>query len=238
MTFVGILSVIAQLANGTVLLWFNFQCCYWVWGLDICMVNQLSWIQLLAQVVGFYPIHFLLIVWNPHDKQKERRDYFGNIVLFWVLTFLLALTIGLTAIFLVVVGPYSKASIIYAYTMGGISAVAMIIQWVPQIVITVVRKDPGSLSIPMLCIQAPGSLVLAFYQLFAQNVGVTTWLPFVLNGVLGFVLLIICFVFYCRRCRKAKGTEALIPPEHEPVEMAEKPPSDAQLHGQLLTDTS
>jgi hypothetical protein len=51
------------------------------------------------------------------------------------------------------------------------------------------QQKAGSLSILMQVIQAPGNFLIAAYQALAPNSSVTTWLPYLLAGLLQLALV-------------------------------------------------
>lgn len=78
----------------------------------------------------------------------------------------------------------------WANTLGIMSASLAAVQYVPQIMTTYHLKHAGSLSIPMMCVQTPGGLVLAA-SLMARTgwEGWSTWGVYVLTAVMQGILL-------------------------------------------------
>jgi len=80
------------------------------------------------------------------------------------------------------------------------------VQYLPQLHTTWRRKDVGSLSIPMMCVQTPGSFVWA--GSLAARVGWagwSAWVVYVVTGCLQGVLLGMGVWFEVGRRRKAGG---------------------------------
>lgn len=82
------------------------------------------------------------------------------------------------------------------------------VQFLPQIYTTWKLQAVGSLSIPMMCIQTPGSFV--WVGSLAGRLGVagwSTWGIYLVTGVLqgGLLVMAIWFVIRDRRERKSKG---------------------------------
>jgi hypothetical protein len=50
----------------------------------------------------------------------------------------------------------------------------------------------------MLLIQAPGSFLTVYYQLFRAHRGASTWLPYLLAGIQQVILIILCAYLRCR----------------------------------------
>ena len=61
----------------------------------------------------------------------------------------------------------ARGSDIFAEAMGIVALVGTVVQWSPQIVTTFRAKTAGALSIPSLLIQAPGSGLFAYFQIFS-----------------------------------------------------------------------
>ena len=96
----------------------------------------------------------------------------------------------------------------YANTVGLFATLLASVQYLPQIYTTYRLKTVGSLSIPMMCIQTPGSYVWAG-SLAARLgwAGWSTWGLFLVTGFLqGTVLAMgICFELKNRRTKKNDG---------------------------------
>jgi len=127
----------------------------------------------------------------------------------------------------------------WAVFLGLCSGVLAILQYLPQIRTTYRLRDVKSLSIPMMCIQTPGSFVFAG-SLIARlgKEGWSSWGVYVVTGFLQGSLLVMGLVFMWQRRRDGKAMDALRdengddgPEEGE--EEAEPPPDErsALLHG-------
>jgi hypothetical protein len=79
----------------------------------------------------------------------------------------------------------------WANFLGIMSAALAAVQYIPQILTTYHLKHAGSLSIPMMCVQTPGGLVLAA-SLMARTGwdGWSTWGVYVLTAVMQGILLV------------------------------------------------
>jgi hypothetical protein len=65
---------------------------------------------------------------------------------------------------------------------GVISSITTLFMWLPQILRTYHDKDPGSLSILMLCLQLPGNLAAVYFQAIMEQE---------VSGKTGFVVFVI-----------------------------------------------
>jgi hypothetical protein len=100
----------------------------------------------------------------------------------------------------------------YAHTLGILAAVLASIQYLPQIWTTWKLKAVGSLSIPMMCIQTPGSFLWAA-SLAARYgwEGWSIWGLFMVTGLLQGILLVMGSVFeyrnWKRKASRIQGAE-------------------------------
>jgi len=93
----------------------------------------------------------------------------------------------------------------WANFLGILSTVLAVIQYFPQIYTTYLLKRVASLSIPMMCIQTPGSFVWA--ASLAGRVGMegwSAWGVYVVTGVLQGTLLVMGVVYELRWKRKER----------------------------------
>jgi uncharacterized protein with PQ loop repeat len=96
----------------------------------------------------------------------------------------------------------------WANILGIVAAILAMIQYLPQIWTTWVIQDIMSLSVPMMCIQTPGSFVFAAslgVRLGAQ--GWSAWGVYIVTGVLQGILLAICIRFIVRDRNAKKASE-------------------------------
>eukprot|EP00698_Gefionella_okellyi_P007670 TRINITY_DN1876_c0_g1_i1.p1 TRINITY_DN1876_c0_g1~~TRINITY_DN1876_c0_g1_i1.p1 ORF type:complete len:232 (-),score=33.13 TRINITY_DN1876_c0_g1_i1:58-753(-) len=205
MLFVGIASSFTSMTNGGILQFGRFICCT-IESAGSCGTSLLGFFQLAVQFIAFLPVYVLFLVYNPL-KAKNRMQFVLSIVMFVVLI-LFCLIIAFVAIALMhEYGWDSGAAQGYATGLGYLTVAATVIQWMPQIITTLIRKSKGVLSVPMLLIQAPGTALVVIFQAGINRAALTTWLPFLFSCVQQTVLLIICFVFWFRDRRARKRVE-------------------------------
>jgi hypothetical protein len=94
----------------------------------------------------------------------------------------------------------------WASFLGLLATVLAAIQYIPQILMTWRLQETGSLSIPMMCIQTPGSFVFAA-SLYARlgPAGWSAWALFVFTGCLQGCLLAMSIGFWLRDRKAAKA---------------------------------
>lgn len=100
--------------------------------------------------------------------------------------------------------PPSDALIKWANFLGVQSAVLASIQYIPQLWTTWKLKHVGSLSIPMMCIQTPGSFVWVASLASREGTRWSSWMTYLVTGVLQGVLLGMCIVWEARERRAQK----------------------------------
>lgn len=100
-----------------------------------------------------------------------------------------------------VTGFNSSITLNYGKVCGTIATIIGFAQYIPQMVTTIRLKDPGSLSLILLLIQAPGGTANALFMAIAQHDDWTTWISILSASIQQFILIIIC-VYY----KAKKGT--------------------------------
>lgn len=94
----------------------------------------------------------------------------------------------------------------WANFLGVFATVLSSIQYLPQIYTTYLLKRVGSLSIPMMCIQTPGSVVFAA-SLAARlgTEGWSAWSVYLVTGFLQGTLLILAVYYELRESQRPKA---------------------------------
>ena len=83
----------------------------------------------------------------------------------------------------------------WAHFLGVQSTVLASVQYVPQLYTTWRLKHVGSLSIPMMCIQTPGSFVWAVSLATREGTRWSSWVVYVVTGTLQGCLLAMCVLW-------------------------------------------
>ncbi|ODV92565.1 hypothetical protein CANCADRAFT_147602 [Tortispora caseinolytica NRRL Y-17796] len=83
----------------------------------------------------------------------------------------------------------------WAHLSGIQSTILAAVQYLPQIYTTYKLKHPGSLSIPMMCMQTPGGFVWAASLAMRQDTSWSTYLPYLTAAVLQGSILIMCIYY-------------------------------------------
>lgn len=157
-------------------------------------------------MVANYSSLFLFLIFFPRsptlppDEQKEYT--WQTAVTVAVLCLLHGLVVLIVSVALIVARPHHLGA--WANILGITATILAAIQYFPQIWMTWHLKHVGSLSIPMMLIQTPGSFVWAG-SLAARlgPSGWSTWGMFVVTGLLQGTLLGMG-IFFEVQARKAK----------------------------------
>jgi uncharacterized protein with PQ loop repeat len=203
-----LLGGLLTLINHSILNWDSIICCGLL-TVKSCLANNLPGFQLF---VGPFciTILYVLVLWffdlRPvgkitHEQKQEQRK-FGFLLFLGVLVLCSILAI-LAAIFYYLVHLPGEVLFAYAQALGIISTVTVVFQWGPQIWTTWKLKSQGSLSLLMLLIQMPGSLVVVVYQAILNDGHWTTWGPYVVATIQQMILIVLCLVFCSRERRHA-----------------------------------
>lgn len=96
-------------------------------------------------------------------------------------------------------GAYPQHLSIWANILGIMGSVLASIQYLPQIYTTWKKKSIGSFSIPMMCIQTPGSFVFAAsLAVRLGKGGWSAWTVYLVTGCLQGILLVMAITFAVR----------------------------------------
>ncbi|KAK3677975.1 hypothetical protein LTR78_002070 [Recurvomyces mirabilis] len=124
----------------------------------------------------------------------KRRDA----VIVGSLTLLMLLVVGITSVALVAAWPHHTQG--WANLLGGVAGVLAMVQYVPQIWYTYRLEDVKSLSVITMLIQVPGAFLFAFslWQRVGWE-GWSTWLVYIVTGILQACLLGLAIHYYRTR---------------------------------------
>lgn len=102
----------------------------------------------------------------------------------------------------VALGPSSRLLVTRWATFLGWSAMILAaLQYLPQIVHTAKKRLVGSLSIPMMCLQVPGSALFVYSLSLRPGVNYTSLAAYACTGVLQAILLGLCISWRIREHR-------------------------------------
>lgn len=139
---------------------------------------------------------------NPAKDADRQPNFRTAVIVVWVCV-AHAFGTGIISIYFTLARPEALQS--WANFLGILSTVLAAVQYFPQIWTTFVLKRVGSLSIPMMCIQTPGSFVWA--ASLASRLGTqgwSAWGVYVVTGCLQGTLLVMGVMYEWRWKRNEK----------------------------------
>jgi len=98
-----------------------------------------------------------------------------------------------------------------------------VIQYAPQIYLTWNHKLVGALSIPMMCIQTPGAILMVTNLAIRPGTNWTSWAPYAAAGIMQGCLLVLCLVWKARQRRLGVDDFGKPLPDHDPDSTAPHP---------------
>jgi len=202
--------------NAIILQWDIIDCCdndpEWGWG--FCQQHLLSIYQISVPAIGqFIIFHLFLIFYDYTDHEtggvlSSKKEFFLSLVAYGSnLLFFMMAPIAVSSLLLYYYGYHAGTTKTWAFILGIIAAVVTVPQWAPQIYKTWKMKSRGSLSVIMLAIQFPGSLLVTYFQAFSFGTSVSTWLPYFFSAIQQGMLLILCLWFMVRSWRIKRKEE-------------------------------
>ena len=135
---------------------------------------------------------------------------------------------------LIIIYQYPSRLQSWANTLGVLATILAAIQYLPQLYTTWRLQAVGSLSIPTMCIQTPGSFIWA--ASLAKRLGLagwSTWGLYLVTGTLQGMVLAACISFEIRDRRKREETGAFgsSPAQNEGSDGYEEDAEDTRLLG-------
>ncbi|KAN0035491.1 hypothetical protein ACTA71_004763 [Dictyostelium dimigraforme] len=139
---------------------------------------------------------------SPVEEFILKMDWYSQ-PFFWGSIFLSLVLFGIGVGIVYSYGSESKVLVHYSFACGIFALVLVFIQWIPQIYTTWVTDEIGSLSLVSVCIQAPGSFLVVFFQIEAKQ-NWSTWVPYLATGIQMIILICICVYYIIRDKKKNK----------------------------------
>ncbi|KAL0581660.1 hypothetical protein V5O48_000361 [Marasmius crinis-equi] len=159
---------------------------------------------------------------NGTSKPKRSREWMTSVVLSWAAGIHFFAS-ALTTFYLLVAypptaapspspspepiplpspdSPISQPVAQWATFLGVSSALLAVVQYLPQIIHTARHKVVGALSIPMMCIQTPGAVLMVLSIALRPSTNWTSWITFAVAGSMQGVLLVMCICWKFRQHR-------------------------------------
>eukprot|EP00004_Rigifila_ramosa_P027289 TRINITY_DN8835_c0_g1_i2.p1 TRINITY_DN8835_c0_g1~~TRINITY_DN8835_c0_g1_i2.p1 ORF type:complete len:288 (+),score=62.54 TRINITY_DN8835_c0_g1_i2:104-967(+) len=195
MLFLAAVNTFTTVLNSVMLNLPAFKACE-TEGFGECYPSLLSTFQLTGAallnglIYVFYLIFFEYTGTTENIAElKAARFWWYTVLVFTVFTF------SAGALLVVYEGPCSDAATQYAMIMGIVAAVFNCAQLMPQIYLTYKLKFCGSVSVTMLLLIAPGSLMFVYFQAIVAQQNWTTWISVLTACILQFTLLFLALYY-------------------------------------------
>jgi uncharacterized protein with PQ loop repeat len=95
----------------------------------------------------------------------------------------------------------SPRIMLWATFLGLLSTTLAVIQYAPQLWTTWKAKTVGALSIPMMCIQSPGAVLMVLSIAIRPGTNWTSWATYAAAGIMQGSLLVMCLCWKVRQRR-------------------------------------
>ncbi|KAH9915172.1 uncharacterized protein BXZ73DRAFT_92674 [Epithele typhae] len=219
----GSMSSASAMLNIIVMQWGIVRCCP-VWSFGSCVESIAGVLQLILVWILFVMILVLYMVYYPENMKYVELDVDlpGNlpprhiktpvkqenwklsVTLAWAVGIHIAL-IAFITFMLLSTDPTPDSTQrspqiqLWATFLGLSSAVLATTQYTPQILHTFRLGLVGALSIPMMCLQTPGAILMVTSIVARPGTNWTTWISYAIAGVMQGILLVMCLVFRARQ---------------------------------------
>jgi hypothetical protein len=168
---------------------------------SIWIQRFLTFVNALLLWFCYLPILFMNMVFFDKEPRPVRQaesikaDGYFNHMMTILAPAVALLIIGIYVIGVFIHGYYAVYVVRMGEFLGMIVCALCVAQYTPQMVTTCRVKGPGSLSMALLAIQAPGGLINALFQALGQGDHWTTWSSVLAAAIQQFILIGICCFF-------------------------------------------
>ena len=193
---------------------------------DFIAIQQASFFSVLPRLMtflnafslwlGYMPIIFLNTIFFDKEirslrpEEKLGTEWFLN-KLFILLNVCGSVVILIIySVLLMVTGVGSDELTQMGKVFGTMCIVIVFIQYTPQFITTCKLQDNGSLSLLLLCIQAPGGTASALFMAIGQGDHWSTWMSTLAASVQQFILITMIVFFKIKRRRIRRFKDPLI----------------------------
>lgn len=156
---------------------------------------------------------FLLFVIRPGPSAERRKDPSTSSTSIreavTVVTICVVHILATLLVSIILLARFPNSLGLWANILGLAGTIIACIQYFPQIWTTYKLKHVGSLSIPMMILQTPGAFILAA-SLAARlgSAGWSSWIVYVVTGLLQGVLLVLALTYYHREKKHEHDRQA------------------------------
>ncbi|KAJ3919396.1 hypothetical protein F5877DRAFT_90055 [Lentinula edodes] len=220
----GVTSAASGMLNMFTMQWGIIRCCHLL-SFGSCIEMTAGVIQVSLQWAMFSLILVLyMIYYPPHLKYvnlgfeydeslplrlskstEKTKEWKTSIVVSWFAILHLCVLAALFATLNLKLTTYlhtmAHSVTQWATFLGVSSAILAAIQYIPQIAHTFRHKVVGALSIPMMCIQTPGAVLMVLSIALRPGTNWTSWATFAVAGIMQGTLLVMCICWKIRQKR-------------------------------------
>lgn len=184
-----------------------FLKCFFSVSITQFLYNLIGTLQMSNQLLTFFTIYFLYYKFFPeenkisleimnHDRRinnlytKQWRDSLlgMKILLFFCLGGVFILSFGVLT---------SKRIVIdwLTWILASCSLLSSMLQFVPQIIMTLKTRSVGALSLRSMAMQAPGCFILSWVLAHSSGTNFSSYVSYLVSGILQGSLLLICIYY-------------------------------------------
>ncbi|KAI9365899.1 hypothetical protein BD770DRAFT_377502 [Pilaira anomala] len=215
----GVVSSTSSFLNIILLQWDSIMCCKSL-TTGACFEGLMGIVQIGLQWCMFCLVFILFLLYFPENKKRQIHEptlYLdlpnkieAPLSAEWKVSLVVAATcIGhlsisffISVLLLIFVGgPEHWQTNYWAGFLGVLSMVLASLQYFPQIYKTWKSKTVGALSIPMMMLQTPGTVLFVYSLVVRPGTNWTAWLTYMVTGILQGTLLTLCITWHFRNKR-------------------------------------
>jgi uncharacterized protein with PQ loop repeat len=190
-------------ANSIILNWYKWDC-YSNCNFWLCTAKMLPVIQITIGWIMVVPLYIIFIRLKVQNNRHRNRHCAFDLayMLTYTLVIILILSISLGEK-LNTNDPVGLSDVrtffnVFSQFLGVASAVCACLVWIPQIIKLIKTKKQGSLSLLMFLLQAPGNLVIIFFQAIMYHQDWSTWFAYVITFVEQLIVVILILIYKYR----------------------------------------
>jgi uncharacterized protein with PQ loop repeat len=191
-------------ANSIILNWYKWDCyseCNNFW---LCSAKMLPVIQITVGWIMVIPLYIIYIRFKVQGNRHRGRHCAFDLA--YILTYALVIIIVLA----ISLGeklnsndPVGLKDIrgffnVFSQILGVLCAGCSCLVWIPQIIKLIKQKKQGSLSLLMFLVQAPGNLVIIFFQAIMFHQNWSTWFAYVITFIEQLIVVVLLIIIKCK----------------------------------------
>ena len=173
----------------------NYQiidCCSYI-SIGKCFNLLLPIYQMFTPWISIYILFIIFLIYDSSDGNEYKKAF----IYFSLFTFFGVILLGIIGLILIIHFQTMHNHVnLFGNVLNIISTITCIFTYLPQIIKTYKLKKLGNLSLISLAFQAPGSLIVFFYQTLLVHAPMTIGIPYLFSGLLQTTLFILSYYYY------------------------------------------